>query len=110
MDKKETHGRSGKIDSETSIEKVKAPNLFERAKEEVEALASTIHHPNQDKEKEKVKEKEEKKKTHKTETHGTSNDIDEETPVEKVKGPNIFERAKEEIEAIVEAIHPHKDR
>lgn len=49
-----------------------------------------------------------KTKTHKEETHGTSADIDEDTPISKVKGPNIFERAKEEIEAIVEAIHPHK--
>lgn len=49
------------------------------------------------------------KKTHENETHGTSNDINEDTPVEKVKGPNVFERAKEEIEAIVEAIHPKKE-
>lgn len=47
-------------------------------------------------------------KTHKNETHGTSNDISEDTPIEKVKGPNVFERAKEEIEAIVEAFHPKK--
>jgi hypothetical protein len=47
-------------------------------------------------------------KTHETETHGTSNDISEDTPVDKVKGPNVFERAKEEIEAIVEAILPKK--
>ena len=45
-------------------------------------------------------------KTHTNETHGTSADINENTPVDKVKGPNVFERAKEEIEAIVEAIHP----
>lgn len=49
------------------------------------------------------------KKTHENETHGTSNDISEDTPVNKVKGPNVFERAKEEIEAIVEAIHPKKE-
>lgn len=47
-------------------------------------------------------------KTHDWETHGQSNDIDENTPVEKVKGPNVFERAKEEIEAIVEAVHTKK--
>lgn len=46
--------------------------------------------------------------THKNETHGTSDDINENTPVERVKGPNVFERAKEEIEAIVEAFHPKK--
>lgn len=36
-------------------------------------------------------------------------DIDEKTPLEEVKAPNVFERAKEEIEAIVEAIHPKKE-
>ncbi|KAJ1704571.1 hypothetical protein LUZ63_004350 [Rhynchospora breviuscula] len=117
---KETHGRSEDIDENTSLEKVKAPNLIERAKEEVEALVGAIHHPkhhhhHQSKEEEaaNVKKsdkngKEEKMKMHKKETHGTSGDIDEDTPISKVKGPNIFERAKEEIEAIVEAIHPHK--
>ncbi|KAJ3709273.1 hypothetical protein LUZ61_012978 [Rhynchospora tenuis] len=119
---KETHGSSGDIDENTSPEKVKAPNLFERAKEEVEALVGAIHHPDkhhhhhqtQEEEAANVKKsdkngKEEKMKMHNKETHGTSGDIDEDTPISKVKGPNIFERAKEEIEAIVEAIHPHKD-
>lgn len=47
--------------------------------------------------------------THDKETHGTSNDIKEDTPVEKVKGPGFLERAKEEIEAVVEAVvHPNK--
>jgi hypothetical protein len=54
---------------------------------------------------------------HKRETHGTSGDISEETSVETVKAPNLFERAKEEIEALVSAIHdkmehhssPHKE-
>lgn len=41
-----------------------------------------------------------KQKTHHNATHGSSNDIDEGTPIYKVKGPNVFERAKEEIEAI----------
>ena len=31
------------------------------------------------------------------------------TPIDKVKGPNVFERAKEEIEAIVEAITSKKE-
>lgn len=47
-------------------------------------------------------------KTHDNETHGTSDDIDESTPIDKVKGPNVFERAKEEIEALVEAVLPKK--
>ncbi|XWS20126.1 hypothetical protein CRYUN_Cryun31cG0073800 [Craigia yunnanensis] len=65
---------------------VKAPNISERVKEEVEA---TSHH-------------------HK-ETHGRSGDIDEDTPIDDVKGPNVFERVKEEVEAIVGAIHPKKE-
>ncbi|KAK8930912.1 hypothetical protein KSP39_PZI016265 [Platanthera zijinensis] len=49
-----------------------------------------------------------REKTHDNETHGTSDDIDESTPIDKVKGPNVFERAKEEIEALVEAVLPKK--
>ncbi|XP_020598364.1 uncharacterized protein LOC110037956 [Phalaenopsis equestris] len=51
-----------------------------------------------------------REKTHDNETHGTSDDIDEKTPIDKVKGPNLFERAKEEIEALVEAVHPKKEK
>nr|GEV86371.1 hypothetical protein [Tanacetum cinerariifolium] len=58
---------------------------------------------------EKGKDKTENSPGHDEETHGTSNDIDEDTPVEKVKGPGFLERAKEEIEAVVEAaVHPNK--
>ncbi|KAL9247281.1 hypothetical protein vseg_020728 [Gypsophila vaccaria] len=46
---------------------------------------------------------------HHNETHGTSDDIDETTPVEAVKGPNVFQRVKEEVEAVFEAILPNKD-
>lgn len=45
---------------------------------------------------------------HHKETHGRSDDIDDNTPISEVKGPNIFERAKEEIEALVHSIHPKK--
>lgn len=69
---------------------VKAPNIFERAKEEIEAVVHTPRH-------------------HK-ETHGTSDDIDENTPVDEVKGPSVFERVKEEIEALVGTIHHKKDK
>lgn len=69
--------------------------MIERAKEEVEAVAHRDESPH-----------------HHKETHGTSGDIDETTPVEAVKGPNVFQRAKEEIqavaEAIVELVHPKK--
>ncbi|XP_057475041.1 uncharacterized protein LOC130763106 isoform X2 [Actinidia eriantha] len=74
-----------------SVSDVKAPNLFERAAEEIEAIMHS-----------------EKSPRHHKETHGTSDDIDEDTPVDEVKGPNVFERVKEEIEALVEAIHPKK--
>nr|XP_043636558.1 uncharacterized protein LOC122607609 [Erigeron canadensis] len=73
-------------------EVVKAPNVIERGKEEIDAKIHSEKSPSHDKE-----------------THGTSNDIDEDTPIEKVKGPGILERAKEEAEAVVEAIiHPNK--
>ncbi|KAL0283919.1 UNVERIFIED_CONTAM: hypothetical protein Sangu_2859600 [Sesamum angustifolium] len=59
-----------------------------------------------------VKAKEEKSPKHKhnhKETHGMSDDMDENTPISQVKGPSVFERAKEEIEALIETIHPKKD-
>lgn len=71
-------------------EDVKAPNLFERVKEEIAAVMHTD-------------------KIHSKETHGTCDDIDENTPSNEVRAPNVFERAKEEIEAIVQTIHPKKE-
>ncbi|XP_062156143.1 uncharacterized protein LOC133863979 isoform X2 [Alnus glutinosa] len=71
---------------------VRAPNIVERAKEEMEAIIHTEKSPKHDKE-----------------THGRSDEIDENTPIDEVKGPNVFERVKEEIEALVEAIHPKKE-
>lgn len=38
-----------------------------------------------------------------------SDDIDENTPVSDIRGPNVFERAKEEIEALIETLHHKKD-
>ncbi|KAK6914739.1 hypothetical protein RJ641_019856 [Dillenia turbinata] len=46
---------------------------------------------------------------HHHETHGRSDDIDKNTPVDEVKGPNVFERMKEEVEAVVGAVLPKKD-
>ncbi|KAL4385989.1 hypothetical protein GQ457_09G005900 [Hibiscus cannabinus] len=81
--------------TETPSEKdVKAPNVFERAKEEIEAL---VHHHD------------DKKPHHHRETHGRSDDIDEDTAVDDVKAPSVFGRVKEEVEAIVGAIHPKKE-
>ncbi|KAF3960315.1 hypothetical protein CMV_014957 [Castanea mollissima] len=73
-------------------DEVKAPNLFERAKEEIEAILHS-----------------EKSPQHYEETHGKRNDIDENTPLDAVRAPNVFERAKEELEALVQTIHPKKD-
>ncbi|CBI35908.3 unnamed protein product, partial [Vitis vinifera] len=76
--------------TDSPLEKgVKEPNLIERAKEEIKAVISSPRHDK--------------------ETHGTSDDIDEDTPIDEVKGPSVFERVKEEVEAIVEAIHPKKE-
>ncbi|KAF7136164.1 hypothetical protein RHSIM_Rhsim08G0235200 [Rhododendron simsii] len=75
----------------SSEKDVKAPNLSGRAKEEIEAIAHS-----------------EKSPQHHKETHGRSDDIDEDTPVDEVKGPNVFERVKEEVEALVQAILPKK--
>ncbi|XP_059433658.1 uncharacterized protein LOC132166788 isoform X2 [Corylus avellana] len=75
-----------------SDKEVKAPNLFERAKEEIEAILHSEKSPH-----------------HHKETHGKRNDIDENTPLDDVRAPNVFERAKEEFEALVEAIHPKKE-
>nr|DAD49026.1 TPA_asm: hypothetical protein HUJ06_018963 [Nelumbo nucifera] len=71
---------------------VKGPNLIERVKEEIEAIVHSEKSPH-----------------HHKETHGRSDDIDENIPINEVKGPGFFERAKEEIEAIVESIHPKKN-
>ncbi|KAG6743160.1 hypothetical protein D5086_030990 [Populus alba] len=70
---------------------VKAPNVIERAKEEIEAIVHGGKSPR-----------------HYKETHGRSDDIDEDTPIDDVKGPSVFERVKEEIEALVGAILPKK--
>lgn len=50
-----------------------------------------------------------KDKVHDKETHGTSSDINENTSVDKVKGPNLLERAKEEIEALAGSVHTNME-
>lgn len=45
---------------------------------------------------------------HHKETHGMRDDITENTPLDDIKAPNVFERAKEEVEAIIYAVHPKK--
>ncbi|KAK9726938.1 hypothetical protein RND81_05G247200 [Saponaria officinalis] len=76
----------------TSEKEVKSPNLIDRAKKGFDAAFHRKKSPR-----------------HHKETHGTSDDIDETTPVEAVKGPNVLQRVKEEVEAIVEAIHSKKE-
>lgn len=87
----EEKSKSNSISS--SDKDVKAPNVFERVKEEVEAVLHSERHSHH----------------HHKETHGLRKDIDENTPISDVKAPNVFERAKEEIEAVVQAIHPKKE-
>lgn len=139
---KETHGLRTDIDEKTPLEEVKAPNVFERAKEEIEAIVEAIHpkkesesgletkkEPKQDKADSKsenhgkspkfidiakgkigtIMHHDKSPKLHDKETHGTSDDIHKSTPVDRVKAPNVFRRAKEEIEAIVQTIHPKKE-
>lgn len=67
--------------------------MIERAKEEIGAM---LHQTDES-------------DHHHKETHGLRKDIDDKTPLEEVKAPNVFERMKEEFEAVVEAIHPKKE-
>ncbi|CAH2069679.1 unnamed protein product [Thlaspi arvense] len=129
-----------KIHDDIDESKVKAPNVFERAKEEFEAVIGAIHQrkssrdesdkmefksekaedgkkkPNMMKKaKEEIKSLfQSKEKPHRhhhhhhKESHGRSDEIDENTPVDEVKAPSVFERAQEEIEAVIETIHPKK--
>ncbi|KAL6974558.1 hypothetical protein U1Q18_028743, partial [Sarracenia purpurea var. burkii] len=71
---------------------VKAPNVLERTKEEIEAILHTKNSQH-----------------HHKESHGIRDDINENTPINKVKAPNVFERVQEEIEALVQTIHPTKE-
>ncbi|KDP33857.1 hypothetical protein JCGZ_07428 [Jatropha curcas] len=133
---KETHGTDNYIDENTPLDNVKAPNVFERAKEEIEALIQTIHTKKESETQEKrdqsveveaenafkplnligrAKEEieamihpDKSTHVHNIETHGRNDDIDENTPIDEIKGPIIFQRAKEEMEALVETIHHPK--
>ncbi|KAJ8460860.1 hypothetical protein OPV22_033786 [Ensete ventricosum] len=84
----ETHGRSNDIEESTPMDKVNSPNVFEPAKEEIEAVVETIHsertpdhvqHAKKDGAKKRTGEPQHKKKTHHKETHGMSDDTDEDT-------------------------------
>ncbi|KAL9995040.1 hypothetical protein Hdeb2414_s0845g00953301 [Helianthus debilis subsp. tardiflorus] len=114
----ETHGLREDIDANTPISDVKGPNVFERVKEELEALVGAVHHRKEDDDAAFTGSKHEKQSSpsdhkgspsHHKETHGRGDDIDADTPIDEVKGPNIFHRAKEEIEAIVGTILSKKE-
>lgn len=46
---------------------------------------------------------------HHRESHGMNDEIDINTPLSEVKAPNMFERVKEEIDAVLEAISQKND-
>ncbi|CAH1442462.1 unnamed protein product [Lactuca virosa] len=85
-----------------------ADGRSDSVKEEEEAKVRILIEKGKERKKEMIDKDKEKSPTHDKETHGTSNDIGRDTPIEQVKGPGVLERAKEEIEAVVEAIHPKK--
>ncbi|KAJ8528221.1 hypothetical protein K7X08_021913 [Anisodus acutangulus] len=60
---------------------VKAPNVFERVKEEIEAMLHSERHSHH----------------HHKETHGMRKDIDENTPISGVKAPNVTNGATAEL-------------
>ncbi|EXB38867.1 hypothetical protein L484_027301 [Morus notabilis] len=103
-DHKETQGMREDIDEETALDDVKAPNLFERAKEEVEALIQTIHSKNES-------------PTHGTREKGRKEERNQENPNSgpdcDVRKPNFIEKAKETIEKIMHheksPHHHHKE-
>ncbi|GAB2219549.1 hypothetical protein Droror1_Dr00007186 [Drosera rotundifolia] len=84
------------IESESSPEKHgKTHQLIHRKKEELKSLLHLEKPPKEN-------------HVHQKETHGTSGSIDENTPLTEVKAPNVFERAKEEVQALVQTVHHSK--
>ncbi|KAK4754043.1 hypothetical protein SAY87_002147 [Trapa incisa] len=94
--KEPRHAGSASSEKEKESERDrKGPNLLERAKEEMEAVIRSGKDSSQP-------------HRHHKETHGMSDDINENTPISEVKGPSIFHRVKEEVEALAEAVHAKK--
>ncbi|KAL6554947.1 hypothetical protein OROGR_006205 [Orobanche gracilis] len=92
---------------DTESEPKKSPNfslksigfLFSRgARDFLPSLAVLLHNNN----------KKPRHNHHHKETHGWRDDMDVNKSMSDVKAPNLFERAKEEIEAIVGTIHCRK--
>lgn len=68
--------------------------MAERAKEEFEGLLHSQKSPCH----------------HNKETHGLHNyDINDNTPLDDVKAPNVLERAKEEFQALAHVFHHKKE-
>ncbi|GAA0169732.1 hypothetical protein LIER_24148 [Lithospermum erythrorhizon] len=145
----ESHGLRDDLNDDTPINDVKAPNVFERAKEEIEAIVESIQRKKEqqidhdssyshvvnwdsikaetdansgkdgegynfiEKAKEELASLVHKTKSpdhhHDDETHGRNDDIDENTPIDEVKGPNVFVRAKDEIEALIGAFKSKRE-
>lgn len=125
---KETHGLRDDIDANTPISDIKGPNVFERVKEEFEAIADSIHRKDKNPDSpssiergdtifthtptklkiQNLRIQTERSPHHHKETHGRE-EIDVNTPISEFKGPSIFHRAKEEIEAIVDTMNTKKD-
>ncbi|KAF7806740.1 DEAD-box ATP-dependent RNA helicase [Senna tora] len=79
--------------SPSSENNAKKPNILVKAKEEIESIIHHVKSPHH----------------HHKETHGLRDDIDENTPTDEVKAPNVFERVIEEFEAAFEAMNAKKD-
>ncbi|MFS7933842.1 hypothetical protein Hanom_Chr04g00384541 [Helianthus anomalus] len=105
----ETHGLREDIDANTPTGDVKGPNVLERVKEEFEAIVGAAAFTGSKHEKLSSPSDHKGSPNHHKETHGRGDDIDADTPISEVKGPNIFHRAKEEIEAIVGTILSKKE-
>ncbi|KAJ9547894.1 hypothetical protein OSB04_020437 [Centaurea solstitialis] len=110
------------IDVNTPIGDIKGPNVLERAKEEFVAIVEAIQQRKEGGSPSSVRRdnclfkgsKNEKPSSpagtpRNKETHGLRDDIDVNTPLSDIKGPNVFERVKEEFEAIVEIINQRRE-
>ncbi|KAI7724508.1 hypothetical protein M8C21_028989 [Ambrosia artemisiifolia] len=104
------NGKGEDIDADTPISEFKGPNIFYRAKEEIEAIVDSIQSKRESASPKKQSSLTDRggSPSHRRETHGRE-DIDPDTPISEFKAPNIFHRAKEEIEAIVDTIHSKRE-
>ncbi|GKE25323.1 hypothetical protein Tco_1436835 [Tanacetum coccineum] len=57
----------------------------------------------------RVGSKKEHSPRYRKETHGRGDDIDVNTPISEFRGASIFDRAKDELDALIDTIHPKKE-